>query len=110
MTIATRTAIITGNWKMNYGPRLAQRNVVMHSAAHDEVIPRRCTDALWEAAGRPRNVWYPCGHYTMARHLFGALAEVRRFFAAWPAERPRAAPPAPPSNPHCSRSLFVWPS
>ncbi len=92
-----------------YAPRLSQRIVCLHSAAHDEVIPRRCNDALWEATGRQRNQWYPCGHYTMARHLAAALADAREFFRIWPTAKLPPAGPAPSANPALSRTLFPWP-
>ena len=41
----------------------------MINATADEVIPRGCTDRLWEAFGRPPIVWYDCGHYSAVLHV-----------------------------------------
>src|SRR5258708_285787 len=57
-----------------YAQRLCLRKVLMISAAKDEVIPRASIDALWSAAGKQQNIWYPCGHYGMAFYLFSAIS------------------------------------
>ncbi len=56
------------------------RKVLMLNASNDEVIPRACTDKLWESFGRPPIVWYDCGHYSAALHVLDALAQVGAFF------------------------------
>jgi cephalosporin-C deacetylase-like acetyl esterase len=70
-----------------YADRLAKRNVIMFTATNDETVPPKCGSALWIAAGKPRNVCYSCGHYTMAWRLPWVLKESTDFFAAWPTER-----------------------
>jgi dienelactone hydrolase len=70
-----------------YADRLRQRIVFMISAADDQTIPKKSTLALWEATGRQRIVWYPCGHYTMAKYLLPALTQASVFFREWPTER-----------------------
>ncbi len=65
---------------VTYAERLRGRPALMMNALDDEVIPRACTDALWEAAGKPEIVWYPGTHYTVARHLLDALGRVCQFF------------------------------
>jgi cephalosporin-C deacetylase-like acetyl esterase len=74
-----------------YGDRLAKRNVLMFTALQDGTLPPKCGTALWNAAGKPRNVCYECGHYTMAWRLPWVLKQSMDFFAAWPAERLPAA-------------------
>lgn len=69
-----------------YADRLKQRIVLMISAREDEVIPMASSLALWEATGRQRIIWYPCGHYTMAKYLLPALGHTVRFFEDWPRE------------------------
>src|SRR6185295_14959085 len=44
----------------SYGLCRPGRKVLMINATGDEVIPRGCTDRLWEAFGRPPIVWYDC--------------------------------------------------
>ena len=68
----------------SYGDMLRRRVVFMISAEQDKVIPEKSTKALWEATGRQRIVWYPCGHYTMAKYFLPALAQSVAFFRTWP--------------------------
>ncbi len=67
---------------VTYAANLKGRQVLMLNASRDEVIPRRCTDSLWEAFGRPRIVWYNAGHISALRYLPEGLHEVAHFFAA----------------------------
>jgi len=48
----------------------------------DEIIPPSAAEALWEAADRPRILWYDCGHYSAAGFLLPALEETADFLAA----------------------------
>ncbi|MBI1900241.1 MAG: alpha/beta hydrolase family protein [Planctomycetia bacterium] len=65
---------------VRYGENVRGRRLLMLNAQYDEVIPRRCTDALWKSFGEPEIVWYDGGHYTSARFLFEALGRVTNFF------------------------------
>jgi dienelactone hydrolase len=67
---------------VTHAANLRGRQMLMLNAAHDEVIPRACTEALWQACGQPEIVWYDAGHYTAARFIFDGLARVTRFFQA----------------------------
>lgn len=67
---------------VTYGAGARGKRILMLNALEDEVIPRPCTDALWEALGQPEIVWYPGGHYTVIRFLPNALDRVSGFFAA----------------------------
>ncbi len=64
-----------------YGACVKGRKVLMLNAKNDEVIPRPCTDSLWEAFGRPPIFWYDCGHYTAIFHISDALTRVSDFFS-----------------------------
>jgi cephalosporin-C deacetylase-like acetyl esterase len=66
----------------SYGSCLCGRKVLMLNALHDEVIPRACTDSLWEAFGRPPIQWYDCGHFTALLHVLDALDKTANFFSA----------------------------
>jgi len=48
---------------LNFASRIDPRRCLMINAGEDEVIPKVCTTALWQAAGRPTLLWLPCGHY-----------------------------------------------
>lgn len=67
---------------VTYAANLNGREVLMLNASRDEIIPRSCTDSLWEAFGRPRIVWYDAGHISALRYLPEGLHEVSQFFAA----------------------------
>lgn len=66
---------------VTYAANLKGRQVLMLNASRDEVIPRRCTDSLWQAFDRPRIVWYNAGHISALRYLPEGLHEVAHFFA-----------------------------
>jgi dienelactone hydrolase len=59
---------------------LQDRRILMLNAKDDEVIPRTCTEKLWEKAGKPDIVWFEGGHYSVIRHLPSALHRSNRFF------------------------------
>lgn len=65
---------------VTYAAAARGKRILMLNATEDEVIPRRCTLALWEALGQPKLVWYSGGHYSVIRHLPRALVQVAAFF------------------------------
>jgi dienelactone hydrolase len=65
---------------LEYAGNLRGRNMLMINAEADEVIPKACTLALWEAAGKPKQVWLRGGHYTAVWSLPQALLQLGRFF------------------------------
>lgn len=67
---------------VRYGHNARGRRILMLNATEDEVIPKECTVALWEAFGKPEICWYDGGHYSVARHLLDALRKTSTFFAA----------------------------
>lgn len=71
---------------VTYPERLKERVLLMICASQDESVPKKSSMALWEAAGRPELIWYPCGHYTMVRYLMPALGHAVRFYKEWPTE------------------------
>jgi dienelactone hydrolase len=54
---------------LDFAARIDPRRCLMINAARDEVIPKTCTQALWIAAGKPRLLWLPSGHYSAAWYL-----------------------------------------
>lgn len=66
---------------VTYAANVKGRQILMLNASRDEVIPRSCTDSLWQAFGRPRIVWYNAGHISALRYLPEGLNEVADFFA-----------------------------
>jgi len=72
-----------------FGKRVNPKQVLMMNALDDETIPRRYTDALWEAFGKPAIHWYPAGHYSMALFIPAILPIALDFVASAPADRER---------------------
>lgn len=66
---------------VTYAANARDRRILMINATDDEVIPKVCTLALWQALGRPEIQWYSGGHYSIARHFFKVLNASTRFFA-----------------------------
>lgn len=65
---------------LEYAGNLRDRNMLMINADADEVIPKACTLALWEAAGKPKQIWLRGGHYTAIWSLPQALLKLGKFF------------------------------
>jgi dienelactone hydrolase len=66
---------------VTYAAAARGKRILMLNASADEIIPRACTESLWKALGEPQIHWYPGGHYSVIRHLFGVLHRVPEFFA-----------------------------
>jgi dienelactone hydrolase len=66
---------------VTYAPLARGKRILMLNAAQDEVVPRACTESLWNALGQPEIHWYPGGHYSSIWHLPSALSRVSHFFA-----------------------------
>jgi hypothetical protein len=62
----------------------------MLNATNDEVIPRPCTDRLWQSLGQPEIVWYQCGHYSAVLHILDALDRMGNFFSGMPESKSEA--------------------
>ncbi|QGJ70224.1 Abhydrolase domain-containing 18 [Planctomycetales bacterium 10988] len=65
---------------VTYAANLKGRKVIMLNARYDEIIPPPCTEALWQAAGKPPIEWWPTGHITAGLYMFQALDRVGTFF------------------------------
>jgi dienelactone hydrolase len=65
---------------LTWSENVRGRRILMLNAAHDEVIPRACSESLWRAYGEPEIVWFDAGHYSAMRFLFDGVARVTRFF------------------------------
>jgi dienelactone hydrolase len=65
---------------VTYAANARDRKILMLNVNYDEVIPRECTESLWQALGKPEIVWWDAGHYSAARFMFDGLARVTRFF------------------------------
>jgi dienelactone hydrolase len=66
---------------VTYAAAARGKRILMLNATADEVIPRVCTESLWQALGQPEIHWYAGGHYGVIRHIYSALHRVPKFFA-----------------------------
>ena len=67
---------------LTYADRLVGKRLLMIAGNADEVVPPESTRALWSAAGRPKILWYDCGHYSALGYLLPAVRATVDFFAA----------------------------
>jgi len=65
---------------LNHAPNCRGRRILMLNAESDEVIPKPCTEALWQAFDKPELVWYSGGHYSVLMHFLNARGRVQDFF------------------------------
>ncbi len=65
---------------LTYASSLQGRRVLMLNARNDKVIPPACTEALWQAAGRPEIEWWNADHYSAIWYLPKALSRMVAFF------------------------------
>ena len=54
---------------LHFAQRIDAARCLMINANADEVIPKACTLALWQAIGKPTLLWLPSGHYGAAWYL-----------------------------------------
>lgn len=75
-TKARLTELIAPADPITCATNLRGRKLLMIAARRDEIVPPRAAEALWEAAGRQKIVWYDCGHYGAALYFLSALEHV----------------------------------
>jgi dienelactone hydrolase len=66
---------------LTYAANLRARKVLILAGQRDEIVPPRMAEALWQASGRQKIVWYDCTHYGAALYLAEALQQLVRHFA-----------------------------
>lgn len=66
---------------IQYREQVKGKRILMLNAKTDEVIPKECTVALWEAFGKPEIHWYEGGHYSVIWHVVDAMRRTSAFFA-----------------------------
>jgi dienelactone hydrolase len=55
---------------------LKGRKVLMFGARRDDIVPPKCTEALWQALGKPKIVWYDCTHVGAAIYFVPAMQQI----------------------------------
>jgi dienelactone hydrolase len=75
---------------LTYAKKLADREVLMFNAKRDNVVPRACTEKLWEAMNKPSIEWWNADHYSAILYLPKGLVRITKFFgeATWGSRAP----------------------
>lgn len=55
---------------------LKDRKVLILAAKRDDIVPPRCAEALWEATGKQKIVWFDATHYSAALYIIPALNQM----------------------------------
>ncbi|MBL8799756.1 MAG: alpha/beta hydrolase family protein [Planctomycetia bacterium] len=55
---------------------LKDRKVLILAAKRDDIVPPRCAEALWEATGKQKIVWFDATHYSAALYIIPALNQI----------------------------------
>lgn len=61
---------------ITHAGRLKDRDLLIIAARHDEVVPPRMAENLWNASGRQQLLWLEAGHYTAALYLLPGLTHI----------------------------------
>jgi dienelactone hydrolase len=61
---------------------LKDRRVLIVAAKRDEIVPPRAAEALWQATGRQKIVWYDTTHFGAAMYIASGLSHVTELFSA----------------------------
>jgi len=67
---------------ITYSANLKERKVLQIAAKRDELVPPCMAEALWNASGKQKLVWYDCTHYGAVAHIVSALDKVVEHFQA----------------------------
>jgi dienelactone hydrolase len=61
---------------------LKGRRLLILAGKRDEIVPPKMAEALWQASGKQKIVWFDCTHYGAALYLAPALEHVLTHFTA----------------------------
>ena len=61
---------------------LKDRRLLMLAGKRDDIVPPKMAEALWQASGKQKIVWYDCTHYGAVLYLAPALQQVLAHFTA----------------------------
>jgi dienelactone hydrolase len=59
---------------------LKKRKLLILAARKDDIVPPRMAEALWQASGKQKIVWYDTNHYGAALYLADALKHILAHF------------------------------
>ncbi len=61
---------------------LEDRRLLILAGKRDDIVPPKMAEALWQASGKQKIVWYDCTHYGAVLYLAPALEQIRAHFTA----------------------------
>jgi len=61
---------------------LKDRKLLILAGKRDDIVPPKMAEALWNASGRQKIVWYDCTHYGAIVYLASALDHIAKHFQA----------------------------
>ena len=61
---------------------LKDRQGLMFGVKRDDIVPPKSTEALWEALGKPKIVWYDTSHVGAALYFVSAMQHIVPHFQA----------------------------
>lgn len=65
---------------LTHADLLRNRKLLIVGARHDEIVPAKMAENLWNATGRQQIIWLDAGHYTSAVYLLTSLSHVVEHF------------------------------
>ncbi len=61
---------------------LKEHQLLILAGKRDDIVPPKMAEALWNASGRQKIVWYDCNHYGAIVYLASALDHIGKHFLA----------------------------
>jgi len=61
---------------------LRDRKVLILAGKRDDIVPPKMAEALWEATGKQKIVWFDCTHYGAVVYFATALQTIIQHFRA----------------------------
>ena len=92
---------------LTFAEKCKGKPMLMVNAYFDTAVPRRSTEQLWEALGKPKIVWIPSGHFTSLFTMGYAKIKTFQFFYAELVDRKKAEKIEPSYYPEAPTSNFL---
>jgi dienelactone hydrolase len=61
---------------------LKDRRVLIIAGQRDDIVPPKAAEALWQASGRQKIIWYDCTHYGAVVYFLPAMRHIVQHFSA----------------------------
>lgn len=75
---------------LTFADKAKTKPILMINAFFDTAIPRKSTEELWQALGRPKIIWIPSGHYTSLFTMGYAKIKTFQYFYGELVDREKA--------------------